>query len=70
MKRCKACGTVYSNAAAGCPKCSGLMEPPEQDAMPEEEVQRRRKRDWIMILLGFPLFMLCIYGLVMLMHCL
>ena len=30
--------------------------------MPPEELKRRRKKDWITMLIGIPLFLLLVYG--------
>ncbi len=63
MKICKACGTLYNPKNGGCPKCETepLLEPESPaDAtdltMTPEEESRARKKAWIQILIGVPLF--------------
>lgn len=61
MKRCKKCGTVYSNICGECPKCFD----PEGFTLEEkaESGDAPKGRSWIALIIGIPLFMMGIYAL-------
>ena len=66
MKVCPKCGKPYGGEALHCKKCGVELETlPEITAadMPPEELKRRRKKDWITMLIGIPLFLLLVYGI-------
>ncbi len=62
MAFCKACGTVYMKKD-GCPVCAS-REAEENHAgenTPGEQDTRMRRRSWIQLLVGVPLFIGVIY---------
>ena len=59
MKFCKKCGCLYSTEV--CPKCGIAMPEPEDERELSEEEKQEKKRNWIGILIGFPLFIGAIY---------
>ena len=68
IRFCKKCGTLYSEKTGPCPKCTErdiLAEDPEghatDAAMGAEEAGRARRRAWIELLIGIPLFIGAIY---------
>ena len=69
MKVCKKCGTLYNEKVGPCPKCytedlliSGEAAKHEIDTdMTPEEAKKARKKSWIQILIGMPLFIGFIY---------
>ena len=69
MKVCKKCGTLYNEKEGPCPKCytedlliSGEAAKHEIDTdMTPEEAEKARKKSWIQILIGMPLFIGFIY---------
>ena len=60
LKFCKSCGTLYDDKTIGCPKCAGKQLEQNGNAdvtdlgMPPEEVRRRRKSNWIQLVIGIP----------------
>lgn len=69
MKVCKKCGTLYNENEGPCPKCytedlliSGEAAKHEIDTdMTPEEAEKARKKSWVQILIGMPLFIGFIY---------
>ena len=63
MKICKECGTVYESGSV-CPKCStkdfgGNNIYNEQGVT--QDYEEKRKKDWIKLIIGIPLFIAFIY---------
>lgn len=75
MKVCKNCGTLYNENEGPCPKCytdelirNGEAAQHEINTdMTPEEAQKARKRSWIQIMIGVPLFIGFIYVIYLLM---
>ena len=64
MKFCKKCGCLYNTEV--CPKCGiAVPDPPEERELTEEE-QQEKKRNWLGIVIGFPLFIAAIYFIIFL----
>lgn len=64
MKVCKNCGTLYNEAEGPCPKCytdellrngEAAQHEIDTDMSPEDAV-KARKKSWIQIMIGVPLF--------------
>lgn len=57
MKVCPKCGLSFDNRAQSCRKCKiELLDAPEPYA--EQADAQKRRKDWIWILIGTPLFIL------------
>lgn len=61
MKFCKQCGTLYDPDVSDCPRCTandldyiGASDLATDNNMPEEEVRRQRKKNWIQLIIGVP----------------
>lgn len=64
MKFCKKCGCLYVTEV--CPKCGiTIPDAPEERELTEAE-QHEKKRNWVGILIGFPLFIAAIYFIIFL----
>lgn len=68
IRFCKSCGTLYNDRAGGCPKCTArkiLDENADGGSvdrnMSGEELKKARRKSWIGILIGVPLFIGGIY---------
>ena len=64
MKVCTKCGKPYNDQVLNCKKCDVPLETmPEMTVaeMSPEELKKRRKKDWITLLIGTPLFLLLVY---------
>ena len=69
MKFCKTCGTLYNDAMTECPKCAAAM--PEEQAeskMSPEEASRLKKKHWIQLTIGVPVFIGVFYLFYMLIQ--
>lgn len=66
MKYCRRCHILYSSAAAACPKCGAAAPPKEEEAAPADK--REVRRDWIMLIVGIPLFIGAIYLIISLIR--
>lgn len=67
MKRCKQCGTFYSESNAVCPKC-GIELPYADDsaelghqAINTEELRKQKIKSWILLAIGVPALIGFIY---------
>lgn len=68
MRFCKKCGTPYTKSLGVCPKCNAqqwLERSPEEAKtdLSEQELQAKRKRSWIGILIGVPALIGFLYGI-------
>lgn len=68
MKFCKECGTLYDEKQIDCPKCASKNIPVNEAQMDEAAAQKARKRSWLQILIGVPLFIGAIYLIIYLMQ--
>lgn len=68
-KFCKKCGTLYNEADGECPRCAdkrltaeGMRDTVYDGDMSEEELQKKRRRDWRCLIIGVPAFIAFIYA--------
>lgn len=68
LRFCKNCGTLYNDRDGACPKCTEKDIFAEDGGghavnaeMSEEEQKRARRRSWIELIVGIPLFIGIIY---------
>lgn len=67
-KFCKKCGTLYSESDGECPRCTdkrltaeGMRDTVYDTRMSEEDIGKKRKKDWKYLIIGVPAFIAFIY---------
>lgn len=63
MKYCKKCGVLYATDV--CPKC-GIVFPDEQ-TRPVMEKPEHVRRSWVILVIGIPVLIGVIYGIITLL---
>lgn len=65
---CRTCGTFYNDKEGPCPKCEAkriLEEDPTahgyNNAMSDTEQSKLRRKSWLQLIIGVPLFIGAIY---------
>ncbi len=61
MKICPNCSMRSPESAGDCPNCGARLEPEMSGAVKTKEYLRRRKRDWLWLMIGVPGLMLFLY---------
>lgn len=67
-KFCKKCGTLYNESDGECPRCAdrrltdeGMRDTVYDTRMSEEDIEKKRKKDWKYLIIGVPAFIAFIY---------
>lgn len=68
-KFCKRCGTLYNESDGECPRCAdrrltdeGMRDTVYDTRMSEEDIGKKRKKDWKYLIIGVPAFIAFIYA--------
>ncbi|MDR1619973.1 MAG: hypothetical protein LBS18_04855 [Clostridiales bacterium] len=74
MPFCKVCGTPYLKTDGACPTCNALsllrQQSRQEPGMAPEKLSRERKKSWLGLALGIPLFIIFIYAMLHIMSAL
>lgn len=60
MKYCRACGVLYAEGNACCPKCNAMLEEHDQPEAPAAE-RPARLRQWLALCVGIPAMIAVFY---------
>ena len=65
-KMCPRCARLFEETETHCPRCKvELIDVPEApvEELSEEELKKKRRSDWMWIILGVPALILLIYAI-------